>query len=53
MTSDTIDWPGQSGKTYRYWFLSTPKVVSSIKAVAGNYAFVKRLPNGNFGSVSV
>src|SRR5262245_64811813 len=47
MSDRTIDWPGKSGKTYRYWFLTniTP---SGIKAEGGNYAFVKQLPNGNF-----
>lgn len=46
--ADVVDWPGQSGRTYRYWFLSTPSVPSSIQSVGGNYAFVKQLPNGNF-----
>lgn len=40
-----IDWPGRSGRIYRYYFanLSLPFV-----AVPLNYAFVKRLANGNF-----
>jgi hypothetical protein len=42
-----IDWNGASGQSYRYWFLSDPSV-TGIKASAGNYAFVKQLPNGNF-----
>ena len=46
--SDYIDWPGLSGQSYRYWFLSNPRVPAAIKSVAGNYAFVKQLPNGNF-----
>jgi hypothetical protein len=46
--SDTIDWIGQSGATYRYWFLPNPKVAAAIKDEGGNYAFVKQLPNGNF-----
>lgn len=33
---------------YRYWFLDSPKVASAIKDEGGNYAFVKRLSNGNF-----
>lgn len=45
---DYIDWPGQSGKTYRYWFLSDPGTAASIKDEGGNYAFVKQLSNGNF-----
>ena len=43
----TIDFTGNSGATYRYWFLSE-LTAAGIKVVAGNYAFVKRLPNGNF-----
>lgn len=42
-----IDWRGNNG-AYRYWFVEKPRESSSIQAVAGNYAFVKRLPNGNF-----
>lgn len=45
--SDVIDWTGKSGKQYRYWFLENV-TAASIKTVPGNYAFVKRLPNGNF-----
>jgi len=45
--SDYVDWPGKSGKTYRYWFLTNP-TAAGIKAEAGNYAFVKRLANGNY-----
>lgn len=43
----TIDWTGRSGAKYRYWFLTSIEA-SGIQAVAGNYAFVKQLPNGNF-----
>ncbi|CAN1721194.1 GIY-YIG nuclease family protein [Hyphomicrobium sp. 1Nfss2.1] len=46
--ADTVDWPGLSGTRYRYWFLATPSVASSIHSVGGNYAFVTQLPNGNF-----
>ncbi len=42
-----IDWNGKSGKAYRYWFLDKP-TADGILAVAGNYAFVKQLANGNF-----
>ncbi|MBI4275946.1 MAG: hypothetical protein HY659_14725 [Rhizobiales bacterium] len=45
--SDHINWTGKSGKTYRYWFLEVI-TTNGIKAVSGNYAFVKRLSNGNF-----
>lgn len=42
---DFIDFPGRSGKSYRYWFLD---LGLPIKAEAGNYTFVKELPTGNF-----
>jgi len=45
--ADYIDWAAKSGTTYRYWFLANI-TANGIKAVAGNYAFVKQLPNGNF-----
>ncbi len=45
--SDYIDFAGQSGNVYRYWFLADP-TATGINAVAGNYAFVKRLANGNY-----
>lgn len=45
--SQFIDWLGHSGNRYRYWFLADISV-NGIKAEAGNYAFVKRLANGNF-----
>lgn len=40
-----IDWPGLSGKTYRYWI---NPIGETFKDEAGNYGFVKQLPNGNF-----
>ena len=46
--ADYIDWPGQSGKTYRYWFLDR---TGPINAVAGNYAFVMELANGSYRPV--
>ena len=43
--ADYIDWPvGEA--TYRYWFLSNPSSASGIKAVAGNYMFVKLTDGG-------
>ncbi len=45
--SFTIDWSGKSGTAYRYWSLDDV-TTAGIQAVAGNYAFVKQLPNGNF-----
>lgn len=48
--ADTVSWPGASGNIYKYWFhdLSSP-----IKAEAGNYMFVKRLPSGNYVPVYI
>ena len=43
--ADTIDWPGQSGKTYRYWF-ATEIANPSMKEEAGNYMFVKQIASG-------
>lgn len=43
--ADTIDWPGKSGKTYRYWFASKMKN-PSMKEEAGNYMFVKKRTDG-------
>ena len=42
-----VDWAGKSG-TYRYWFLEKPRESAAILDVAGNYVFVKQLPNGKF-----
>ncbi len=47
MSSLVIDWPGQSGQTYRYHGLDNI-TAQGILPVAGNYAFVKRLANGNY-----
>jgi hypothetical protein len=43
--SDIIDWPGKSGKTYRYWFLDMSQ---PIKSEGGNYMFVKPVGNGKW-----
>jgi hypothetical protein len=45
--SDIINWVGKSGQLYRYWIL-TNITMEGIQAAAGNYAFVKQLPSGNF-----
>jgi len=42
---DAIDWLGQSGKTYRYWF---SPFTDSFKDEGGNYMFVRPLQNGNY-----
>jgi hypothetical protein len=45
--SFTVDWIGASGTTYRYWNLEDI-TAAGVQAVAGNYAFVKQLANGNY-----
>lgn len=44
--ADYIDWPGQSGQTYRYWFMQ--RTANGIKAEGGNYMFLRQLPNGRY-----
>jgi hypothetical protein len=48
MSDWTIDLPGLSGKSYRYWRLDAPRDPAGILDVAGNYAFLKQLQNGNW-----
>ena len=36
---DTIEWVGQSGKTYKYWIYP---IGQSFKAQAGNYIFARQ-----------
>ena len=43
--ADFIDWP-TSGHRYRYWFLPNPSDSATIKALAGNYMFVKPTNEG-------
>jgi hypothetical protein len=43
----TVDFLGASGTAYRYHNLVDISA-NGILAVAGNYAFAKRLPNGNY-----
>ena len=45
--ADYIDWPAKSGAKYRYHFITNP-TADGILAVAGNYAFVRRLQDGTF-----
>lgn len=45
MSEFHIDWPGQSGKTYRYW---SSAFTDTFKDAGGNYMFVKQLANGNY-----
>ncbi len=41
----TIDWPGKSGKTYRYWIY---KIGTPLKADGGNYIFTKQTAPNRF-----
>ena len=43
--ADTIDWPGASGKVYRYWFASEMEN-PSMKQEGGNYMFVTQRTDG-------
>lgn len=47
MSELTVNWPGLSGKTYKYWDLNSLEA-TAIKDEPGNYVFAKRLANGNF-----
>lgn len=42
--SNFVDWQGKSGRAYRYWFVDMDL---PFNAVAGNYVFATRMPNGN------
>lgn len=39
---------GASGINYDYWDLQSPRDASTIQDQPGNYAFLKKLPNGNY-----
>jgi hypothetical protein len=43
MSNEVIDWPGQSGLMYRYWFAG---FTDSFKDEGGNYMFVRPAGNG-------
>ena len=43
MTQFTIDWPDQSGRTYRYW---SEQFTATFKDKRGNYMFVKPANGG-------
>lgn len=43
-----IDIPGASGSSYRYYKVDSPRDAAAIQPVAGNYAFLKQLPNGSY-----
>lgn len=46
--NDFIDWIGQSGSAYRYWFADRTNVNAAIKDEGGNFVFVMRLANRNY-----
>lgn len=43
-----IDIPGASGKSYRYYEVDAPRNTAALDPVSANYAFLKKLANGNF-----
>ena len=48
--TQTVDWPGASGKKYRYWIHDLPP---NFKAVAGNYIFAKLNAQGRWEPVYI
>ncbi len=50
-SSDCIDWNGATGKTYRYWFLETPRNAASIKNEGGNYALCSAVAERKLQSI--
>jgi len=46
----TIDWPGQSGKQYRYWIFP---IGTSFQEVGGNYIFAKQPSPGNWAPIYI
>jgi hypothetical protein len=47
-TTPFIYLAGVSGASYGYWIVDQPRVPSGLLAVGGNYAFLKKLANGNW-----
>lgn len=45
LTGTHVNWQGLSGRLYRYAFVD---MRVPFRPIGGNYAFVSRLPNGNF-----
>lgn len=41
----TISWTGNTGRSYKYWIYP---LGAALQAKPGNYAFAKRLANGNW-----
>lgn len=46
----TIQWPGASGKTYKYWIFP---IGHSLKAEGGNYIFARETPPSKFTPVYI
>ena len=46
----TIQWPGASGETYKYWIYSAG---ASLKAEGGNYIFARETSPGQFTPVYI
>ena len=46
----TIDWPGQSGKTYPYWIYT---IGTTMYEEPGNYIFVKQTEPNKWGALYV
>jgi hypothetical protein len=49
-TATTIDWPGQSGKSYRYWIYPLPP---NFREEPGNYVFAKETSPGRWTPVYI
>lgn len=49
-TVRTIIWPGQSGKTYKYWIYPLPP---NLDAKPGNYVFAREVSPGKFAPLYV
>ena len=49
-TVTTIDWPGQSGKTYRHWVYPLPP---NFSEEPGNYIFAKKTSQGRWTPVYI
>lgn len=43
--AEYIDWPGLTGRPYRYWFLTDPRPIGIVDK-PGNYMFVRPTPTG-------
>ncbi|MCS3449532.1 hypothetical protein M2222_001647 [Bradyrhizobium elkanii] len=47
-TNPYINFSGASGAVYSYWRVDQPRNGATLQDVGGNYAFLKKLPNGNY-----